>query len=172
MWPVRTIFDLPSHAFFIHLPLVLVPVTALAMLALAIRPSWRRRYGFALVVATLIGAVGTIVAAASGAELNDALRDRIGDLADEHQTLGETTRLLSVLFFVSVLAMASFDRWGGGRGVEVVPDEQTGGLALTRNDMIGWGLAALSLVLGALAAVWMFRTGHEGSRIVWEGVIT
>jgi len=169
---VRTIFDLPSHAFFIHLPLVLVPVTALAMLVLALRPSWRQRFGPALAVATLIGAIATIVAARSGQELNEALRDRIGDLADDHQTLGETTRLFAVLFFVAVAAMASFDRWGGGRDVEVLADDASGGVTLTRHDMIGWGLAALALVLGALAAIWMFRTGHEGSRIVWEGVVT
>jgi len=169
---VRTIFDLPSHAFFIHLPLVLVPVTALVMLVLALRPSWRRRFGPALAVATLIGAIATIIAAASGEELNDALRDRIGDLADDHQTLGETTRLFAVLFFVAVAAMASYDRWGRGQDAEVLADEPSGGATLSRHDIIGWGLAALALVLGTLAAIWMFRTGHEGSRIVWEGVVT
>ena len=151
---MRTLFDLPSHVFFVHLPLVLVPATALAMVVLAIRPDWRRRFGPALAVATLVGAVGTVLAAASGEEFNDLLQDQIGNVADEHQSLGETTRLLAIGFFVAVTSMVIVDRRGG------------------TDPRVPSVLSGLSVLLGLLATVWMIRTGHEGARIVWEPTIS
>ncbi len=67
---LNTLFGLPAHALLVHLPVVLIPLLALAAIAVMVRPEWRRRYGVALAVAALVCLAFTIVAAGAG----DALR--------------------------------------------------------------------------------------------------
>lgn len=152
---------LPSHPLFVHLPVVAVPAAALAALVLALFPAWRRRFGLAAAALSAVGFVGTFMAAQSGEELYVALEDRIGDLADRHQELGEQTLILVAAFFLSMVG-------------SVVADHR---LISQFTEQRGWGrhlataLAWIGAVVGAVATVWIIRTGHEGARIVWEGVI-
>ena len=150
---MESIFDLPAHPLFVHFPIVLVPLAALGALAVVFNIEWRRRFGPALVLATLVGAIATILAAASGEPFNELLP--LGDVADKHRDLGETARLLSVVFFVLTAVMVAAERFKPDR---VSPNV----------------LRAMSVVValaGVLATIWMIRTGHEGARITWDGVL-
>lgn len=150
---MKTIFDLPAHPLFVHFPVVLIPLTAAAAVVLAARPGWRPRYTTPLAIAAFIAAASTVLASRSGDELNAELKDRIGDLAEKHQDLGETTVILTIVFFVAVAAVAVADR------------RITGRANLMRVAMV------LTAVIAVAATVWTIRTGHEGARIVWEDVI-
>lgn len=155
-----TLFGLPSHPLFVHLPVVVVPVAALAALAIALRPAWRRRFGPAVTALAAVGFAGTFMATRSGEELYDVLADRIGDLADDHQELGEQTFILVAVFFLSTVATVVADH-----RLSRVTEQPT---------WLRHAAAALAWVgaaVGAAAMVWMMRTGHEGARIVWEGVV-
>ncbi len=66
-----TLFGLPAHALLVHLPVVFIPLLALAAIALMVRSDWRRRYGLALAIAALVCLAFTIVAAGAG----DSLRN-------------------------------------------------------------------------------------------------
>lgn len=153
---MRSLFDLPAHPFFVHLPLVLVPFNAVAAVAMAFRRSWRIRGAPALAVAAFIAAAGAVMAARSGEELNDVLSARIGPLAEEHQSLAETGVWLSIVFFVATLAMVLLQRMSAANDREILLQ----------------GAMAVTAVLGVAAMVWIVRAGHEGSRIVWDGVIS
>src|SRR4051812_49949248 len=44
---LSTAFGLPAHALLLHIPVVLVPILAGVVIALAVRPVWRGRDGVA-----------------------------------------------------------------------------------------------------------------------------
>lgn len=160
---MKTIFDLPAHPLLIHLPVVLVPLTAMVAVALAARPQWRRSLGPALAAAVVVATVGTVLAARSGEALNDALKDRIGTLAETHQQLGETTVILTIAFGIAMLAVAIADR-------RMDPVVAASG-AIARSEWLVRVAMGITALVGLLATIWMIRTGHEGATIVWEGVI-
>jgi len=152
---METIFDLPAHPLFVHLPIVLLPIAAIAMFVLLVRPQWRRPAMPSLVAVTAVTAISAVLAARSGDKLNDALRDRIGDLAADHKELGETTVWLTIAFLAGTIGVLAVQR-----------------LARFSDDArLHHIVVATTSVLGLLATVWMIRTGHEGASIVWDGVI-
>lgn len=165
---MESIFDLPAHPLFVHFPIVLMPLVGLVAVAVALRPEWRIRFGPQLAGSALVVAVATILAAGSGEPFEDLLP--IGDLANKHQSLGETTRLLTILFFVVTVVMAAFDWWAARSARD---DSETGSLSAlrTRAGVIGLSLGGVSAVLAILATIWMIRTGHEGARITWDGIL-
>ncbi len=166
---MESVFDLPAHPLFVHTPLVLMPLLALAVLAVAIRPGWRRSFGPLLIVASLALVVVTILATESG-EAFDEVLDKQGIEIDieDHQALGEATRLLVIVFAgllvaSSVVALMGPSRPGRSRSASRGPRGALGA--------VGHALAAATVLVGVLASVWMFRTGHEGAKVVWDGTI-
>lgn len=154
---MESISGLPAHPLFVHAPVVLMPLTMLAAVAVALRPSWRRRYGPALAVGALVVLVATLLAVSSGEAFEELAGSGID--VDEHQRLAEATRLLVGAFFAGTLVVAVLDR-------------------VRRSDPPSWLAPATQVAAGVtavaalLAAFWMYRTGHEGARLVWEGVVT
>lgn len=151
---MKTFLGLPAHPLFVHAPLVLVPLAALAAVVLAVRPQWRRRCSTALAVGALVATVATFLAMQSGEAFEPAVRDVVN--LDTHKSLAQTTRLLVVLFFVGSAAVAALDRMS--------------------NDDRPWAPKAAQAVLAVTAlvavagSVWIARTGHEGAKLVWDGV--
>jgi uncharacterized membrane protein len=158
---VDIVFGLPSHPLFVHLPLVAVPAAALAALAIALRPAWRRRFGLAATALTAVGFVGTFLATQSGEELYDAIESRIGDVADRHQELGEQTLMLVAAFFLTMVGSVVADH----RLISQFVEQRGFG------RHVATALTWIGAVVGAVATVWMLRTGHEGARLVWEDAI-
>jgi uncharacterized membrane protein len=154
---METVFGLPAHPLFVHLPVVAVPFAALAMVALAVWPAWRRRLTGWMAAGAGLCFVSTVLANQSGDELYERREDQLGDVADLHQELGEQTVLLVGLLFAAVIMTAIADRFS--------PDAESP-LRLPANV-----LAIGAALLGLVATWWMIRTGHEGARIVWEDVL-
>ena len=151
---MKTFLGLPAHPLFVHAPLVLVPLAALAAVALAIRPQWRRRCSSALAVAALAALVVTFLAIRSGEAFEPAVRDVVN--LDLHKSLARTTRLLVALFFVGSIVVAILDRMSG--------DERPWA------DRAAQIVVVLTALVAVLGSVWIARTGHEGAKLVWDGV--
>ncbi len=149
---MESLFGLPAHPLLLHAAVVIVPFAALVTVALAVRPEWRRRQGLAWVVLALVAFASTILANQSGEAFNAVLEDRIGDLAVEHGELGNQTTLLVFVYLLTTL---------GSVGVEYRRSESKAATAL----------AAIAALVAVAATVWIVRTGHEGARIVWDGVL-
>lgn len=155
---METLFDLPAHPFFVHAPLVLSPLVALAAIAIAVRPAWQRRLGLPVVAASFVVLVATFLAGESGEALDELLQGTAA--VREHEELADTTRVLVFGLFVVLGALVGIGR-----------------LVARRAEAPSWGrparlgLSALTVVLAVASTVWMVRTGHSGAESHWTGVV-
>lgn len=156
---MRSLFGLPAHVFFVHVPLVGIPAVSGAALVMAVRrglPSW---YGWSVAA----GAVGMVVATWFTVQSGLAFDDLIGDVAptEKHESLGKTTLLFAIGLALAVIALA-VERRRQDRGE---PDVEG------RRAVIRLTLSGVTVLLAILATIWVARTGHEGARLVWDGVV-
>ena len=68
-----TIFGLPVHALVMHVVVVLVPLAAAGVVAIAAVPRWRERFGVVVLAIATAGLAAAPVATRSGGELEDRL---------------------------------------------------------------------------------------------------
>lgn len=148
------LFDLPAHPLLVHFPVVAIPALSIIAIVIALRPSFRDRFGVAAIVLGAVTTVATFLAVSSGQALADEFQ-----LDDEfigtHRQLGETLR-----FFVLGLTVSLVGLVGAARR------PQAGD-----RDPLSMAMAALGIVLAALSIIWVIRTGHEGAKSVWEGSV-
>ena len=170
---MESFMGLPAHPLFVHFPVVLMPLVFVASVALAARPAWRRRFGWALALAAFAVMVGTFLAASSG----EALNELTGELSpiEDHEKLANMTRILTVLFFLAVVATVVVDRLAARRAVGTAPAGGTASAAEAGQPrsmgQAGMAAAGLAVVFGLLGSIWMIRTGHEGASVHWDGTI-
>jgi uncharacterized membrane protein len=156
------LFDLPAHPLLVHAPVVLLPIAAILMVMFAVKPAWRLAAGWwplALVGVTVVLLFG---AKESGEALIEAYDRANGEGAVDiklHESLAETTFVMTLVWFFLLAALTAMERLEGLR---------TGALAFVATNtrarqVLGWLVA----VVGLFAMVWMIRTGHEGAKSVW-----
>ncbi|WP_420452938.1 DUF2231 domain-containing protein [Ilumatobacter sp.] len=154
-----SLFGIPTHAFAIHAPVVLVPLGSVVAVALAVRADWRHRVGWWLApgVAVLVGLLWF------AKESGEALRSSgnvLGDV-EEHTELAEATFVMSLVWLAAAVALVVGDRRlrsSSGAGVATAP-----------RDALTVTLAVVFALLAAVTTVWLVRTGHAGSRSRWVG---
>jgi hypothetical protein len=149
-----TILDLPVHPLVVHAVVVLVPAAALGVVAIAVVPRWRERFGVLVALVATAGLLLVPVATRSGNELNDRL-DAGGVVKrqiDEHADLGNLVIWPTLALWALAVALVLLSRRGGrGRSVTVV--------------------AVLAVVAAVAAAGVVARVGHLGSTAVWSCTI-
>jgi cytochrome c553 len=158
---VEKLFDLPAHVFFVHAPVVLIPIVSVVAVLAAARPSWRRRYAIPLVVATAVALVSTLLAVSSGEAFDEAINT--GEVIDQHRDLARTTRLFVIGLFVLVVGMVLAGRRADGSAGDGEPSPFGG--------RVVHGFAGATVILAVLSTVWIVRTGHEGATVAWEGFL-
>lgn len=144
---METFAGLPAHPFFVHLPVVLLPLAALGIIALSVVPRWRRSFGV-LVIGLLVAATAsTWLARISGQRLV-ALT---GGGPEAHAAWGSALAWV-VTGFASV----------------------AGGWLLwaRRGESFGRHVgAALSSVLALGTVVMAAYVGHSGAEATWGSVL-
>lgn len=151
---METIFDLPAHPLMVHFPVVAIPAVAVLGVVFAFRPHFRERYGGAVLVLAAVTTIATFMAVRSGEALAEAIEIK-DEAIDPHRNLGNALRWL-VLGLTTSLAALGF-----------VSKRST---SPARNSAV-LGTSAVVVIFSVLALVWTIRTGHEGAKSVWEGVI-
>jgi uncharacterized membrane protein len=144
------VFDLinglPVHPLVVHAVVVLLPIAALGTIAIAVRPGWRRTYGWLVVAAGVITIVLLPVATSSG----EALEERVGS-PGEHAEMGETLIWLTIPMVLLAAALVWFDRRPNpkidGRLLKAVP--------------------VLAIVAALVCSVQVYRVGDSGARAAW-----
>ncbi len=150
---VDVIFGLPVHTIVVHAVVILVPLAALATIAVAIRPAWRARWIGWVVVANALAVVLTYVARESGKKLYGRL-DSIGgaEVADDHRRLG-----LALIWFVLVFFGLSVLAWIAARS-EI-------------REPLPAVVAIVTAVAAAAVLYWVIRVGHSGTDAVWGDLV-
>ena len=146
-----SVAGLPMHPLIVHAAVVLVPLAALGLMLMAVRPSFSRRFGVLVVIVAGAGAVASVAAKLSGEEL----AERVGT-PEVHAELGDVMPLVALGLFVLGLVFWLVDR--GIPGNKPRP---------------GWmvAFAILLLLASAFAILWTIRVGHSGAEAVWSDII-
>ncbi|GAA0359840.1 hypothetical protein NE235_16880 [Actinoallomurus spadix] len=178
---LTTLFGLPAHALFLHVPVVLVPILAGVVIALAVRPVWRVRYGLAAGVFGIVTMAATVLTAGAGEKLRDERMKRFkalsggagrpsgrpaggprqgggeGNLLERHAELGSQLRLLVLVLVVLLVVLVILARYRAYTA--------EGFLA---GPALGTVVAALAVVAAVVSAIWVIRTGHLGAKMTWH----
>jgi uncharacterized membrane protein len=153
---VDSFFGIPSHPLFVHLPVVLIPLGFIGVIVGLVRPRWQSSLRWPTLVVTGLGTLGAILAAGSGEELQEAVRDTsVRTLVREHAESGETARTLAIIFFAVLLAVEF-----GPRFVSRITSQKW------------WrSVAVVALIVSGAVSTWgMFDAGHSGAKSVWNEV--
>jgi uncharacterized membrane protein len=153
-----SINGIPTHPLLVHIPVILLPLVAFAVLLMVVWPSARERFGWATVVLAFVGFVGTILAGQSGEDLQESVQTAANRAAiHQHAELGDQLRLISLVLFLAVLGWQLLQRWSAKNDHKVGP-----------GAILAVGLIPLSI--GLLSTVWVVRTGDTGAKQVWKNV--
>jgi hypothetical protein len=160
---VNSFFGLPAHPLLVHIPAVLLPLAAVGVVFMVIRPAWHERYRWAVLAIGFIGAVGAILAAGAGESLAEQITAREGAGAaggwQDHAEAGDAARLFGIIFFI-VLAAFVLVPWFAERR-----KQQDRPLALP--TWIGPALAVLVLAASVGTVFTVIQAGHSGAKSVW-----
>lgn len=158
---IAELLGLPLHPLLVHAVVVLLPLTALALLLAQFWPSARRRLGL-LPALTALAMAGLVpLTAAAGRRLVETVGALPG--IEEHERLGQQLIPWSLALATMALTQWAWFRWG---------DE-----ALRAAGHPG-GARALAVLLAVAVAVvatgcivLVVLTGHSGASAVWGGTV-
>lgn len=140
-----SVAGLPLHPLVVHLAVVALPLSAVALIAVVLRSAWRRNYALPAVAGLVVGMVASFIAKESG----EALAQQVGD-PGRHAEYGDW--LVPLAFVTAGLAAG----WWWVQRREDTP--------LSR--VLGYACAALSLATLVLTGL----VGHSGAAVVWSDV--
>jgi hypothetical protein len=147
----ETLGGIPLHPLVVHAVVVLLPLAALGVIAIALVPSWRTRFGV-LVVAAAAVATGLVpVATSTGEQLEESVSESAQ--LERHGELGD-----GVIFGALPLLVLSVALWWFGRRAQ-------SGSPVPRWLNLLVTIAAVVVAVGAI--VQMVLVGHSGAKAVW-----
>jgi len=160
---VDSIFGIPAHPLFVHIPVVLIPLATIGVVLMAIRPTWWDRYKWPTVAIAGVGMIGAIIAAGSGEELEEAVENTAPrQLLRAHVEAGEISRTVSIIIFVVLVAAVVVLPWWMKRRAT------TTGVA-TASPRGLRSVVSVVLIVSALGASWtVYDAGHIGAKSVWS----
>jgi len=150
---------LPLHPLIVHVTVVLVPLTALAIILGTLWPAARRRLGIVTPLAALVLVILVPITVAAGQALEKVVGERPGVL--EHASLGGMLLPWVIAMFVASAAQWAWYRWGVTRAT---PEHARRTTAIS----IAIGVVAVIAAVGAVVMVVLI--GESGARAVWGGL--
>lgn len=149
-----TVTGLPVHALVVHGVVVLVPLAAVGLIAIAVRPSWRRPYAPLVAALATIGLALVPVATKSGNQLKERINAGgvVAEQIQKHQDMANRVLWPTVAMWLLAVALLVMDRRG-------------------RTGPQMTAVAVLSVVAAVGAATLVALAGHLGSTAVWKCTI-
>lgn len=149
--PVK-VFGLPTHILLIHVAVVGIPLACLIVIAVAVRPVWRRRYGvWAAVLAVLVTGLTYLTQLAGQRLFNGA--PYLQKIAAQHRSLGQT-----LVYFVGGMALLM---------VILVLADRAG---YAEHHAVMVTITALTIAASAVTLVRVVQVGDSGARAAWGGI--
>ena len=151
----ETVFGLPFHVLINHGAVVLVPLAALAVIAIAVIPSWRERYGPPVAALAVVAAITVFITVMSGQQFEESLEEGgglggpVAEKIEDHEAFGEMLRWYVLALAIFAVVLVVMMRRGGARNVIMA-------------------VAVVSVVFAGLSLYQVIMTGHSGSTAVWN----
>jgi Predicted membrane protein (DUF2231) len=149
----ETIGGIPLHPLVVHAVVVLIPLAAVGVIAIALVPKWRTRFGVLVVGVTTFATVMVPAATSTGEQFQETRPE--SELVDKHAELGNTALVGAIPLLVFAVAL-----WWLGRRADR-------GAPIPR--WLNWLVPALAVVVAVAAIVQMVLIGHSGAKAVWSG---
>lgn len=160
---------LPAHVLLVHVVVVLVPLTAFALVASAIWTSWIRRLGLVLPLLALATLVSVPLTTHAGEWLE---RHTDSDpLVRRHTELGDTLLPWVLGMFVVTVAvwwLGRRNRASSETASEATPGTGSRSGTLALSVPLRVVAIALSLVVAAGSVVQVYRIGDSGAKAAWH----
>ena len=134
---------MPLHPLAVHLPVVIIPLTALGLLAWVLVPSLGAKVRSWLVGGGVLGVIGTAWSNTTGAEL-------LKDIGRSPQSPGD---------------VAPHMMWGNALVVASV-FLAAAAIALWYKETVVTQIAAV--IMAVVALIITFGAGHSGAQLVWH----
>lgn len=155
----------PAHVLMVHAVVVLVPLTALALVVCAVWPQVMRRFGVALPVLALVSLIAVPLTTDSG----EWLQERVAEtsLVERHTGLGDELLPWAVGLLVVAAAV-----WFVYRRAEATATPAPGaaqGAAPALGTRLRVVAVVLSVAVAAGAIVQVYRIGDSGAKATWQG---
>ncbi|MEV6947281.1 DUF2231 domain-containing protein [Streptomyces sp. NPDC051172] len=146
---------LPAHVLLVHFVVVLVPLTALALVVCAVWPPAARRLGLVLPVLALVTLASVPLTTGAG----EWLEKHVGSnaLVQRHADLGDGLLPWALGLFVLAAAV-----WWTTRRSSAQQDGARSG------SVIRIAAAVLSVAVAAGAVVDVYRIGDSGAKAAWQ----
>jgi hypothetical protein len=151
---------LPAHILFVHFVIVLVPLSALALIACAVWPGAARRLGLILPVLTLV----TLATVPVSTHAGEWLEQHVGSdpLVRKHAELGDGLLPWALgLFVISAVV------WWTARRAAPAADG-TAGASWPSSALVRGAVAILSVAVAVGAVVDVYRIGDSGAKAAWH----
>ncbi|OIK25130.1 DUF2231 domain-containing protein [Streptomyces malaysiense] len=155
---------LPAHILLVHVVVVLVPLTALALVAAAVWPRAAHRLGVLLPVLGLVSLVSVPLTTNAGEWLERHVDD--DPLVRKHTELGDGLLPWALGLFVLAVVV-----WWAGRDLRRAASTAEG------TERVGsrWSALPVRIVIGLLSAVIavgavvdVYRIGDSGAKAAWH----
>ncbi|WP_286954174.1 MULTISPECIES: DUF2231 domain-containing protein [Corynebacterium] len=133
---------IPAHPLFVHGAVVLIPLTALVLIAWVFVPRWKQSFA----IPTLLGGIVSFVVLILTRQTGEALPKDPGI----HETYAGAFTIAVFLMVVAIIALFwayKKEKWTTG---------------------LGWTLRIVAAVLAVAVLVTSVLTGHSGAALVWN----
>ncbi|OLZ68923.1 hypothetical protein AV521_19235 [Streptomyces sp. IMTB 2501] len=151
---------LPAHVLLVHVVVVLIPLTALALVAAALWPRAARRLGMLLPVLAFVALASVPLTTNAGEWLERHVEEDA--LVRRHTELGDGLLPWALGLFVLAAVV-----WWAGRRTPAEPGQGGSGMrwsALPVRIIVG----VLSLTVAVGAVVDVYRIGDSGAKAAWH----
>lgn len=140
---------LPLHPLVVHAPVVLIPLSAIALVLLIFVRKWRPHYAWLAVAGLVVGTLGAVAAVLTG----NAFAETIG-LPARHATLG------TILVWTAAALSVSAIVWWLLQHQERDKEQES---------RIVWASSIVTVVLVVATLIFTVLTGHSGAEAAWGG---
>jgi hypothetical protein len=177
---INTIYSgLPAHPLFLHVPVILIPVVALAALVLVARPRLFMRHGVWIAALTVIALGATDLTMGAGDDLRRDLHLGGGAtgfggsggpsaLIARHAHAASILRILVIVFTAVLLIALAMYRTSDGSSIGVGFLDRL----LSRTRRFTPMLRPVLAVLALACLYFVFHTGDLGAKAVWQGRVS
>ncbi|MDX3235375.1 hypothetical protein PV392_06710 [Streptomyces sp. ME03-5709C] len=162
--------DLPSHPLFVHGVVVLIPLTALALLACTLWPAVARRFSWLLPGLGLVTLALVVLTTESGEWLEERVKETA--LVERHTEMGEGLTPWAIPLFVLTAAVWWLGRVTAPRDPapgEAVSHRSSTAVRLASSVPVRVAAVVIALAVAVGAVIEVYRIGDSGAKAVWQG---